>query len=727
MADEGIATNFGTELRDAFKSVNSWAAHGISWLDDIQQFYRERSAIEKEYGARLNTLARKYHEKKAKKSSSLSVGDTPALTPGSLESKSLITWATQLNTVESRAAEHDRFSTELITRLADPLKILGVRFEDMRKRYAEYAGKLEAERELASNELRKMKLKYDNSCQEVESKRKKTETSSEHSRLKAQNAYHQQIVEMHNAKNSYLIAINVLNAHNDKYYHEYVPQLLDSLQDLAESRTIKLNEIWTLATQTETELLVRSTELIGQLSQKITYNQPHLDSIMFVTHNAIPWKDPPKKKFDPSPIWHDDSAMVIDEAAKVFLRNVLSKSKAQLGDLRREVDKKQREVDSTIQLKQRIREGKEKRDEVEVIRSLLNQQEELHILERKRLTAEIESSSITNTIGDVTLNAKSHNLKSQTFKIPTNCDLCGDRMWGLSAKGFDCRDCGYGCHAKCELKVPANCPGTQNKEQRKKLKTERQEALNSMNPVTVTLVDVPIERSNTSRTNTMNSHSSGYVASTNRVRSNSRITMEDHTFQKNEISLNESNEVPPLRKNRVIAPPPSRYISQVPDSNIVAQHRLNGYSVNDRKAKMLYTYEANGADEITVSEKEEILVLEDDDGGWTKVQTSRGDTGLVPTAYMEILTLRPVSMHSNSGSSFGASKKQGPAVAPKPGAKKLVHVTALYDYIAQSDSEFSMMEGEEFILVKEDTGDGWAGVEKGGRFGSVPANYIKRY
>lgn len=60
-------------------------SNGIGWLEDIQQFYRERSAIEKEYSAKLNALAKKYFEKKSKKSSSLSVGDTPAMTPGSLE------------------------------------------------------------------------------------------------------------------------------------------------------------------------------------------------------------------------------------------------------------------------------------------------------------------------------------------------------------------------------------------------------------------------------------------------------------------------------------------------------------------------------------------------------------------------------------------------------------------------------------------------------------------
>lgn len=64
-------------------------SNGILWLDEIQQFYRERGAIEKEYSTKLYALAKKYFDRKAKKSSTLSVGDTPSLTPGSLERFSL--------------------------------------------------------------------------------------------------------------------------------------------------------------------------------------------------------------------------------------------------------------------------------------------------------------------------------------------------------------------------------------------------------------------------------------------------------------------------------------------------------------------------------------------------------------------------------------------------------------------------------------------------------------
>ena len=36
-----------------------------------------------------------------------------------------------------------------------------------------------------------------------------------------------------------------------------------------------------------------------------------------------------------------------------------------------------------------------------------------------------------------------------------------------------------------------------------------------------------------------------------------------------------------------------------------------------------------------------------------------------------------------------------------------------------------MAEGERFVLINKDSGDGWADVEKGGQVKSVPANYIQ--
>lgn len=200
MAQVDIAPHFGAELKDGFKPVNAWVTNGITWLDDIQQFYRERSAIEKEYSTKLSALAKKYFEKKLKKSSSLSVGDTPVTTPGSLECASMTTWAVQLTTLESRAAEHERFATDLVSHLAEPVKHLGTRCEELRKQHADYASKLEKERDSSYADLRKSKGRYDGTCAEVESRRKKVDSGFDHSKQKAQLAFQQQQGDMHNAK-----------------------------------------------------------------------------------------------------------------------------------------------------------------------------------------------------------------------------------------------------------------------------------------------------------------------------------------------------------------------------------------------------------------------------------------------------------------------------------------------------------------------------------------------
>lgn len=118
------------------------------------------------------------------------------------------------------------------------------------------------------------------------------------------------------------------------------------------------------------------------------------------------------------------------------------------------------------------------------------------------------------------------------------------------------------------------------------------------------------------------------------------------------------------------------------------------------------------------------------------VRLGPSKSGLVPASYVETLPTvptqpeRPVSSYSNSSTSLAGSmtvpgKKKGPVVAPKRGAKKLKYVEALYDYDSRSDAEWSMNEGERFVLINMNAGDGWADVEKGGQTKSVPANYIQ--
>jgi len=337
--------------------------------------------------------------------------------------------------------------------------------------------------------------------------------------------------------------------------------------------------------------------------------------MMFVRHNACDWQEPADFQFEPSPVWLDDGALATDESAAVFLRNVLTKTKASLSDHRRELDKKRKEVENAKQVRQNIREGKDKRDEVEVVRAIFSIQESMHEVERLKVSAEVEVSTITSIVGDLSIGARNHNFKSQTFKIPTNCDLCGDRIWGLSAKGFDCRDCGYTCHSKCELKVPADCPGEQNKEEKKKLKDERQKSTQTALPANG---NPPGSHSNISQmsrsdtVNSMNTLSSGFSATAQRsISGGMSPTIEDPPTP---AAPPEKKMAPPpvlgSRKNRIVAPPPAQYIK--PDDNFDASSSGVAVRSTEPKGRMLYAYQQNGDGELTVPDGKEVMIVESD-------------------------------------------------------------------------------------------------------------------
>ena len=453
--------------------------------------------------------------------------------------------------------------------------------------------------------------------------------------------------------------------------------------------------------------------------------------------------------FEASPVWLDDNSMAMDETAKIYLRNVLGKSKGQLRDLKQETEKKRREVENVKRVRQSIREGKDKRDEVELVRGLFSMQEDLHSMERQRLTAEIETQTIVFAVGDLSLGAQNHQFKPETFKIPTNCDLCGDRIWGLSAKGFDCQHCGYTCHQQCELKVPAECPGEQSKEERKRLKAERQASSKTLQPVANGApANHTTELPDLSRSNTMDTLSSGYAASASRSLSGRAPPDEGTVGKSADTGPAQSKPAVGSRRNRIVAPPPTQYAPESTPNG--PDHARPTCAPSEPRGTMLYPYQGTNEGELSVGEGDEVTIVEPDDGsGWTTVRVGH-ESGLIPTSYMEVMADpplrpmvdRPISSYSSSSASLAGStqsgvptsssstshsllKKKGPAVAPKRGAKKLKYIEALYDYEARSEAEWSMSEGEKFVCVNRDTGDGWADVERGGVVKSVPANYIQ--
>ena len=334
--------------------------------------------------------------------------------------------------------------------------------------------------------------------------------------------------------------------------------------------------------------------------------------MMFARHNAANWSEPANVQFEPSPVWLDEGVLVTDEAAKNFLRNVLTKSKETVSQLKKEEDSKRREVEGAKKVRQKIRDGQDKREEIEIVRALFDLQTSLHDVERKKITAEVEMSTITSVVGDVSIGAQSHNFKSETFKIPTNCDHCGDRIWGLSAKGSICKDCGFTCHSKCVMKIPAQCPGEQTKEEKKKLKQERQEAAHAANGVNG-LQDSLGEMPTISRNDTMNTLSSGYSTNARRSVSGTSLPSTAPTDDEPSETPRIKPTIPGARRTRMIAPPPSQYAPDIDSSDVGSSSLLTpSSSTFEKRGRMVYAYQPNGDGEISVDEGRDVIILEAD-------------------------------------------------------------------------------------------------------------------
>lgn len=61
------------------------------------------------------------------------------------------------------------------------------------------------------------------------------------------------------------------------------------------------------------------------------------------------------------------------------------------------------------------------------------------------------------TMNDVEKYEKSHVFKITTFKGLNWCELCGNFLWGFSAQGVKCEDCGMIAHGRCSEKFPNDC------------------------------------------------------------------------------------------------------------------------------------------------------------------------------------------------------------------------------------------------------------------------------
>ncbi|KAJ5159228.1 Dynamin [Penicillium coprophilum] len=160
------------------------------------------------------------------------------------------------------------------------------------------------------------------------------------------------------------------------------------------------------------------------------------------------------------------------------------------------------------------------------------------------------------------------------------------------------------------------------------------------------------------------------------------------------------------------------------------------------RAQVQYDYEKAEDNEIELREGEYVTDIEMVDQDWWVGVNIRGERGLFPANYVEIVEDKEPASHAPAGSHhYEAEPEPEPEpeptaapvpVAPTPSAapsatvpsSKQVTATALYDYEAAEDNEISFPEDAKISNVEFPDDDWWLG-EYNGKQGLFPANYVR--
>ncbi|RMZ88795.1 hypothetical protein DV736_g3973, partial [Chaetothyriales sp. CBS 134916] len=155
-------------------------------------------------------------------------------------------------------------------------------------------------------------------------------------------------------------------------------------------------------------------------------------------------------------------------------------------------------------------------------------------------------------------------------------------------------------------------------------------------------------------------------------------------------------------------------VAAAPPANAVADSGV--------KARAEYDYEAAEDNEVSLREGEIVTDIQKVDPDWWLVKNEDGETGLVPSNYLQELEDEPASGGAAAAAPVLATPS-APAANVEPEAKA-VSATALYDYEAGEDNELSFPENAVITNISFPDEDWWHG-EYGGRAGLFPANYTK--
>ncbi|KDQ25535.1 hypothetical protein PLEOSDRAFT_1078053 [Pleurotus ostreatus PC15] len=132
---------YGKALPDQVDRIaNLFDAH-LGLVSDVREIHREQAAIEREYAAKLQALARRAAEKRSRTEASFVLGDEPtkAWDENTLKRSTLDSaYGAIVNSLVNTAQDHINVADTLTTQVVDVLKAIEKKNEDLKKKVDVY-------------------------------------------------------------------------------------------------------------------------------------------------------------------------------------------------------------------------------------------------------------------------------------------------------------------------------------------------------------------------------------------------------------------------------------------------------------------------------------------------------------------------------------------------------------------------------------------------------------
>ncbi|KAI8872254.1 hypothetical protein GQ42DRAFT_161464 [Ramicandelaber brevisporus] len=489
------STNFGTELKsNQLGLVNQYVLSHSEFLSELRDFVKDRAALESEYASKLSALAKRLGKQRDKRAWTLSIGSSASNSSGNANGEVdiqregttfLRAVTSMINSTEEVSKSHSKLGEQLANKSGGALTVLYEKSDESRKKSVAFAQQLLVERDKEFGEKDKAKKAYEEIAVEVQSLQNKQERFMEggKSNMTAQDKigakYEAKVHDKHALLNQYILANASANEHKKRYYNADVPEIMSFLQQLQEDRltaSISLLKDITKYDEESNNKIILAVKNGAEALEKVDAGS---DSKMFVLNNVDKtWQEPADFQLVMHQASGDGPVLVThDDEAITYLRNLQTKLIAQNHTIQTDIDVKFREM-ASVQNQQKstgINSGAGSggsNDPVELGERVVDIKRQIMIMETTKSKLNVCINLLTDAVGELD-SSNRHRFKNASFAIPTTCDQCQTKIWGVSSAGLKCEVCGFCCHLKCEMQVPANCTSSgsfDHKSYRKELK-----------------------------------------------------------------------------------------------------------------------------------------------------------------------------------------------------------------------------------------------------------------